>query len=246
MNVRTKREKVRFISGDTQCAAWHYPGTNGACVITAGGRGDQGAGHRPVREVIPRGRVRCPGLRLPPSWGERTAAGPGRPHQGAAHRLAGRDRVRRPAGSRPGQVSRSAPLPVRRRLPRRGAQPAARRGDRADAERRWPSGRAQRGASPDADCDAAPDRQGHRRRLGGLAGRQPLLVPLADQPGTVALLTTPDGRDGDRALNPGNRYPDWQQTVAARPRGLGQPGSGDATEHGRPLPHSSRKDSWPR
>ena len=37
MNVRTRREKVRFISGDTECAAWHYPGTNGACVIMAGG-----------------------------------------------------------------------------------------------------------------------------------------------------------------------------------------------------------------
>jgi dienelactone hydrolase len=37
MNVRTKREKVRFISGGTECAAWHYPGTNGACVIMAGG-----------------------------------------------------------------------------------------------------------------------------------------------------------------------------------------------------------------
>jgi pimeloyl-ACP methyl ester carboxylesterase len=41
-------------------------------------------------------------------------------------------------------------------------------------------------------------------------------VPLAGQPGTVALLTTPDGRDGDRALNPGNRYPEWQQAAAAR------------------------------
>ncbi len=51
--------------------------------------------------------------------------------------------------------------------------------------------------------------------LGGLAGRPPLLVPLAGQPGTVAMLTTPDGIDGDRALNPGNRYPDWQQAVAA-------------------------------
>ena len=37
MNVRTRREKVRFISGDTECAAWRYPGTNGACVIMAGG-----------------------------------------------------------------------------------------------------------------------------------------------------------------------------------------------------------------
>ena len=36
MNMRTRREKVRLISGDTECAAWHYPGTNGACVIMAG------------------------------------------------------------------------------------------------------------------------------------------------------------------------------------------------------------------
>lgn len=30
------------------------------------------------------------------------------------------------------------------------------------------------------------------------------------------MLTTPDGLDGDRALNPGNRYPDWLQAIAAR------------------------------
>jgi pimeloyl-ACP methyl ester carboxylesterase len=52
--------------------------------------------------------------------------------------------------------------------------------------------------------------------VGGLIGRRPRLVPLAGEPGTVALLTTPDGLDGDRALNPDNRYPDWQQAIAAR------------------------------
>ena len=31
------RKKVRFVSGDTECAAWYYAGTNGACVIMAGG-----------------------------------------------------------------------------------------------------------------------------------------------------------------------------------------------------------------
>jgi uncharacterized protein len=30
------------------------------------------------------------------------------------------------------------------------------------------------------------------------------------------MLTTPDASDSDGALNPGNTYPDWQQTVAAR------------------------------
>jgi alpha-beta hydrolase superfamily lysophospholipase len=31
------REKVRFASGGSEIAGWHYPGTNGACVIMAGG-----------------------------------------------------------------------------------------------------------------------------------------------------------------------------------------------------------------
>src|SRR6187399_2543491 len=31
------REKVYFVSGDERCAAWHYPGANGACLVMAGG-----------------------------------------------------------------------------------------------------------------------------------------------------------------------------------------------------------------
>src|SRR3954462_14014663 len=34
-----QRQKVRFASGDTTCAAWHYAGTTGACVVMAGGTG---------------------------------------------------------------------------------------------------------------------------------------------------------------------------------------------------------------
>ena len=52
--------------------------------------------------------------------------------------------------------------------------------------------------------------------VGGVCGRPPLLVPLAAEPGTVAMLSTPDALDGDRALNRDNRYPDWQQEIAAR------------------------------
>jgi pimeloyl-ACP methyl ester carboxylesterase len=54
------------------------------------------------------------------------------------------------------------------------------------------------------------------RSLLRLAGRPPLLVPLAGPPGSVAAVTTPDGLDGDRALNPGHRYPGWRQVIAAR------------------------------
>src|SRR4051794_24586585 len=31
------RQKTFFPSGDDRCAAWHYPGTNGACVVMAAG-----------------------------------------------------------------------------------------------------------------------------------------------------------------------------------------------------------------
>src|SRR3954470_22550217 len=32
-----QRKKVQFRSGDDTCAAWHYAGTNGACIVMAGG-----------------------------------------------------------------------------------------------------------------------------------------------------------------------------------------------------------------
>ena len=61
----------------------------------------------------------------------------------------------------------------------------------------------------------------------GRAGREPLVVPLAGPRGAVAMLTTPDAADSDAALNPGNKYPEWQQTIAARsvvPIALYRPG----------------------
>ena len=33
------REKVSFTSAGVECAAWHYPGSNGGCVVMAGGFG---------------------------------------------------------------------------------------------------------------------------------------------------------------------------------------------------------------
>ena len=41
-------------------------------------------------------------------------------------------------------------------------------------------------------------------------------MPLTGEPGTVALLTTPDAQDGGRALDPDGRYPEWRQEIAAR------------------------------
>jgi len=52
--------------------------------------------------------------------------------------------------------------------------------------------------------------------VGGLVGRPPLLVPLAGPRGTLAMLSTPDALEGGQVLSPDNKYPDWQQAVAAR------------------------------
>jgi uncharacterized protein len=37
MQVSVSRERVGFVSGDAECVAWHYRGTNRACVVMAGG-----------------------------------------------------------------------------------------------------------------------------------------------------------------------------------------------------------------
>ena len=47
--MSAERQKVRFVSGDTECAAWPYPGTNDACVIMTGGS----PGRAPVNSARP-------------------------------------------------------------------------------------------------------------------------------------------------------------------------------------------------
>src|SRR5215475_10673095 len=38
-HTKAKREGLTFRSGTDDCAAWHYRGSNGACVVMAGGAG---------------------------------------------------------------------------------------------------------------------------------------------------------------------------------------------------------------
>ena len=181
-------------------------------------RGDQGAGHRPVRKAVPGGRVLGPGLRLPPPGRERRSAAPGGAGPGAARGLAGCDRVRgRAGGGRPGPARDLGLFGLGRvRLPLAARDP------------RLAAAIAQ---TPNADNPAAARNAARHQKplamlrftglavldaLGSLAGRPPRLVPLGGPPGTVALLTTPDAADSGAALNPGGRYPDWRQEVAAR------------------------------
>jgi pimeloyl-ACP methyl ester carboxylesterase len=52
--------------------------------------------------------------------------------------------------------------------------------------------------------------------IGSLVHRPPILIPLAGKSGEVAMLTTPDAADGERAFCASTRYPEWSQQVAAR------------------------------
>lgn len=37
--MSVQRRAIRYSSGSGQCFAWHYPGTNGGCIVMAGGAG---------------------------------------------------------------------------------------------------------------------------------------------------------------------------------------------------------------
>ena len=238
--VSADREAVRFASGGTECAAWHYPGSSGACVIMAGG-------FAVTKE---------PGTDL---FAKRF-------HDDGFTVLAFDYRRLGGSGGRPRQVVRisddladwQAAIACARALP--GVDPARLAiwgfslsgGHIFRVAARTPRLAAAIAQTPNADGPAATRNAARYQKpltmlrftgrcvadgLGGFFGRAPRLVPLAGPPGTVAVLTTPDSRDGDTALNPGNRYPDWHQAVAARsvlPLGFYRPGR-DASRVACPL-----------
>ena len=231
MAVAAEREKVRFASGGTECAAWLYPGSNGACVVMAGGFA---VTKEPATDLFAR-RFSAAGFAVLAFDYRRLGESDGRPRQVVRIReqLADWHAAIRFAATRPGvdpariaawgfSASGGHIFPVAARSPGLAAAIAQ---------------------APNADGPAATRNAARHQRplamlrltgrgvldaIGALAGRPPRLVPLAGQPGTVALLTTPDtARDAARALNPGDRYPEWQQTVAARSAlriGLYRPG----------------------
>jgi alpha-beta hydrolase superfamily lysophospholipase len=219
VRMSAKREKVRFVSGDTECAAWHYPGTNGGCVIMAAGGG---VTKEPGTDLFAK-RFNDAGFAV----------------------LAFDYRHLGESGGQPRQVVRigeqladwQAAIALARTLP--NVDPAK----LAVWAFSLSAGHLYRVAADNPELAAAilqtPFTDGpaavrvasrYQKPLtalhttgralldavGALVGRPPLLMPLAGPPGTVALLTTPDGNEGNRALNPDNRYPEWQQTIPAR------------------------------
>jgi fermentation-respiration switch protein FrsA (DUF1100 family) len=213
------REKVRFNSGGTECVAWHYPGSNGACVIMAGGFA---VTKEPGTDLFAARFWDCGFSVLAFDYRHLGESG-GQPRQVA--------RVREQLEDWSAAIEFAAGLP--------GVDPArlaiwafsASGGhvfSLAARDRRLAAAIAQ---TPNADNLAAARNAARYQKpgamlrftgrglldaAGSLAGRPPRLVPLGGPPGTVAVLTTPDVADSAAALNPGGRYPDWQQAVAAR------------------------------
>lgn len=223
-------EHVRFVSGDADCAALYYPGTNGACVImAAGGAVTKEPGTDPFAQDFHRAGFTVLAFDYR-GLGESS----GRPRQVL--------NVRRQLADWQAAIGHAQTLPGvdPNRLAAWGFSLSGGHIFRVAARNRGL--RAAIAQTPLADGPAASRLAARHQTalamtrlaatglldgIGGTLGRPPVLVPLAAEPGTVAMLTTPDANDGDRALNPDNTYPDWQQSVAARSAlrlGLYRPG----------------------
>ena len=213
------REKVTFVSGGQRCVAWHYRGTNGACLVMAGGLAvtkepatDQfaerfhNAGYSVLafdyRHIGESGGEPRQALRLDEQLADWRAA------IAVAGTLPGVDPAR--VGAWAFSMSAGHLIEV---SATRGSLAAivlqtpfvgGMRANRAATKHQSPLGLLRLLAIGVIDS------------VGGRLGRAPINVQLAGPRGAVAVLTTPDGQLGDQALNSGNRHPGWIQSVAAR------------------------------
>ncbi|MFD9124447.1 alpha/beta hydrolase [Kitasatospora sp. NPDC059571] len=217
--VSERREKVRFTSGDTSCAAWHYPGSNGGCVIMAGGTS---VTKEPATDLFA-ARFNDAGFAVLAFDHRRFGESGGTPRQIV--------RFDEQAADWHAAVAYAATLPDvdPDRISLWGFSLAGGHVFRvaaahphlacAIAQTPLVDGRA---LAPHALRSMTPLAvlglfgRGLADALGSLVGRPPLLVPTAGARGTVASLTTPDAMDGDRALDPERRHTGWERTVAAR------------------------------
>jgi pimeloyl-ACP methyl ester carboxylesterase len=217
--LTVERTKVRFVSGDDECVAWFWPGTNGACVVMAGGLGvtkEPGTG-------LFAARFQQAGFGVLAFDYRRLGESGGRPRQTvdiddqlddwqAAIDFAATLPDIDPAKIAVWAFSLSGGFvfPVAAKNPQLAAAIAQ---------------------TPNADGPAASRNAARHQTprgmlrltgrivldlIGGLVGRSPRLVSLFGPPGTVALLTTPDSQLSNEALDPDNEHQDWIRGIAAR------------------------------
>jgi len=236
------RRAVRFTVGGTEVAAWHYPGkpadgstdsssssdistaaaragSGGGCVVMAGGFA---VTKEPATDLFA-ARLNAAGFDVLAFDYRRLGESGGTPRQIV--------RVREQLADWQGAIDYAATLP--------GVDPAriavwgfsASGGHVFRVAARNPQLAAAIAQTPNAGGPAATfaamrfqkpgaslrlTARGILDALGGLFGRTPLLVPLGGQPGELAVLTTPDVADTQRALDPDGRHSDWLQQAATR------------------------------
>jgi alpha-beta hydrolase superfamily lysophospholipase len=214
-----ERVQVRFVSGGSECAAWHYPGRNRGCVIMAGGFA---VPMGPGTDRFAR-RFNDAGFAVLAFDYRRLGASGGHPRLV----LPVKDQI----------ADWRAAIDCAATLPDVDPARIAVWGFSASGGHVFlvAAGAARVAAAiaqtPNVDGQAAARNAARHQKpvallrftgravrdaLGSLIRRPPLLVPLAGEPGTVAVLTTPDAVDGAHALDPDGRYPEWRQEVAAR------------------------------
>ncbi|GAA1361722.1 alpha/beta hydrolase [Streptomyces beijiangensis] len=219
MPADRKREKVRFASGDTSCAAWHYPGSNGGCVIMAGGTS---VTKEPASDLFA-ARFNDAGFAVLAFDHRRFGESGGAPRQVVriGEQLADWQAAIECAAGLPDVDPASISVWGFSLAGGHVFQVAAGHPKLASAIAQTPlvDGRAIAPHALSAMTTLALLRlfgRGIADALGSLVVRPPLLVPASGARGDVASLTTPDAMDAGRALDPDHRHPGWEQTVAAR------------------------------
>jgi uncharacterized protein len=213
-----KRTKIWFTSGGVECAAWHYAGTAGACVVMAGGAGvTKGPGTDPFAA-----RFHAAGFSVLTFDHRHFGESGGTPRQVM--------RVREQLADWDAAVECAAALPEvdAERIAAWGFSSAGGHVLRVAAKGKVAAVIAQ---TPFVDGLVSGPHSLRHESLGvvlrfpfialadvvrGLIRRTPLVVPLAGRRGEVAMLTTPDALDWRPALDPDGRYPEWDTTIAAR------------------------------
>jgi pimeloyl-ACP methyl ester carboxylesterase len=210
---------VRFASGDTECAAWHYQGTNGACVIMAGGFA---VTKEPATDQFAQ-RFHEAGFSVLAFDYRALGQSGGQPHLvlPVKHQLADWQAAITHAATLPevdpakiALWAFSASGGHVLRVAARNPQLAAVIAQTPNVGGLGPTREVMSHQRPLAALGFTA--RGLTDALGSLLGRRPLLIPLDGPPGTVAMLTTPDVGDGPAALDPDNQHTDWQKQVAAR------------------------------
>lgn len=213
------RRAVSFPVDGTRVAAWHYPGGDGSCVVMAGGFA---VTKEPATDLFA-ARLNAAGFGVLAFDYRRLGASGGSPRQlvRVGEQLADWQAAIEYAATLPGvdpariavwgfSASAGHIFRIAARNPRLAA---------AVAQTPNAGGLAAARSAMGFQTPAASLRltaRGVLDAVGAVFGRAPLTVPLGAQPGTVAVLTTPDVADARRALDPDGVHTDWLQEVAAR------------------------------